>query len=131
MSKEEYSWSKNADDEIWTNGIFDSIEECIKDAVESGVKPGEKIAVGICERYTPHVDVGTLLDRAAEDAYEECGEVAEDWPEFISRTGYKDEDKLQEEMNKVFIKWLKETGQYPSFYHILPLAEPVIIPEEG
>ena len=65
----------------------------------------------------------------SEDAYEEVGEVAEGWPEFENRKGYKDADKLQEKIDKAFHEWLEETGQVPGFYHIEPLADLVIIPE--
>jgi hypothetical protein len=127
--KGKYSWSESPSDEIWMHDRFDTIEDCIKDAVENyEKKPGDQIAVGICEDYVPHVDVGTLLDRANEDAYEECGEVAEGWPAFLRRKGYVDEDKLQEMMDKVFNEWLEETHQVPGFYHINPLADMVTIP---
>ncbi len=129
MSKR-YSWSDNQTDEIWQHGRFDSVEACIKDAVAEGKKPGYMIAIGICEDYVPSLDVGVLLDRVSEDAYEECGEVAEGWPEFIAREGYKDSDKLQEAVNKVFMEWLRETNQVPNFYHIYPLDYMVKIPED-
>jgi predicted urease superfamily metal-dependent hydrolase len=126
--KGKYSWSENQLDEIWEHDRFDSIEECIKDAVDNyEKKPGDQIAIGICEDYIPHVDVCALLDRANEDAYEECGEVAEDWPAFIRREGYADEEKLQKKMDKVFNEWLEETNQIPGFYHIKPLADMVTI----
>jgi hypothetical protein len=122
-----YTWTENQDDEIWYNDRFDSIEECIKDAIGQGKKPGDKIAVGICEDYVPHVDVDTLLDRANEEAYEECGDVVGDWPEFIALKGYAYADKLQEKMDKAFNEWLEETHQVPHFYHIYPLSDMVEI----
>lgn len=129
MSKE-YTWSDNQTDEIWYNDRFDSVEDCIKDAIKQGRGLGEQIAIGICEDYVPHVSVSTLLDQASEDAYEECGEVAEGWPGF-GKNGYRDVEKLQEKINKVFNEWLKETDQVPTFYHICPLADLVTIAEES
>jgi hypothetical protein len=127
--REKYTWNENWSDEIWNHDRFDTIEECVKDAVENyGKKPGDKIVIGICEDYEPHVDVGTILDRASEDAYETCGEVAEGWPTFIRLKGYADEDKLQEKMDKAFREWLEETNQMPGFYHILPLDGQFVIP---
>ena len=128
MNKE-YSWTENQTDDIWYHGKFASVEECIKDAIGCGKKPGEKIVIGICEDYVPHLSADALLEQVSEDAYEEVGEVAEGWPEFENRKGYKDVDKLQEKIDKAFHEWLEETGQVPSFYHIQPLADPVIIPE--
>lgn len=126
---EKYSWSENQTDEIWMNGIFDSVEECLKDAVNQGKKPGENIAIGICQDYVPHISADTLLDQVSEDAYGEVGEVAEGWPEFENRKGYKDIDKLQEKIDKALGEWLNETNQVPGFYKILPLADPVTIPQ--
>lgn len=125
-----YTWSNKPNDEIWYNDRFDSIEECIKDAVENYErKPGEQIAIGICEDYMPQIDVETMLERAAEDAYEEVGEVAEGWLESEQRKGYVGEEKLQERIDKVFKEWLEETKQVPNFYKIHPLSEMVTIPE--
>ena len=127
MNKE-YSWTENQADDIWYHGKFASVEECIKDAIGCGKKPGEMIVIGLCEDYVPHLNVDNLLDQVSEDAHEEVGEVAEGWPEFVDRKGYEGADKLQEKINKVFHEWLEETGQVPGFYQILPLADPVIIP---
>lgn len=129
MSKE-YSWTEDQTDDIWYHGRFDTIEECIRDAMNSGKKPGERIAIGICEDYIPHLDADTLLDQVSADAYEEVGEVAESWPEFEARKGYRDSDRLQEKIDRAFNEWLEETGQVPSFYHVQPLADLVTIPEQ-
>lgn len=128
MAKE-YAWSDRQDDEVWRGGRFDSIKECIKDAIGSGKVPGEQIAVGICEDYTPSIDVDDILDRVGENAYEEVGEVAEGWPCYERGKGYTDADKLSDKINEVFAEWLKETGQTPGFYKIIPLADMVTIPE--
>ncbi|MCI8783268.1 MAG: hypothetical protein HFG84_07615 [Dorea sp.] len=129
MSKE-YSWTENQTDDIWNHGKFDSVEACINDAISYGKKPGEKIVVGICEDYVPHLSADTLLDQVSENAYEEVGEVAEGWPEFVDRKGYRDADKLQEKIDKAFYEWMEETKQVPGFYCIVPLAESVIIPDK-
>ena len=127
MNKE-YSWTENQTDDIWYHGKFASVEECIKDAISCGKKPGEKIFIGICEDYIPCLNADTLLDQVSEDAYEEVGEAAEGWPEF-DRKGYKYIDKLQKKIDKAFNEWLVETKQVPCFYHIKPLADLVTIPE--
>lgn len=128
MSKE-YSWTENETDDIWYHGRFSSVEECIKDAISCGKKPGEKIVIGICEDYVPHLSADTLLDQVSEDAYEEVGEIAERWPEFEARKGYRYADKLQEKIDKAFNDWLVETKQVPSFYRIQLLADLVMIPD--
>lgn len=126
--KKEYSWTENKTDDIWYHGKFDSVEACIKDAINCGKKSGEKIVIGICEDYVPQLSADNLLDLVSEEAYEEAGEVAKGWPEFEDRKGYKYVEKLQEKIDKAFNEWLVETKQVPDFYRILPLADPVIIP---
>ncbi|WP_289290387.1 hypothetical protein [Sporofaciens musculi] len=126
---EKYSWTENETDDIWYHGKFSSVDECIKDAISCGKKPGEKIVIGLCEDYVPQLSVDALLDQVSEDAYEEVGDIAEGWPELEVRKGYKYADKLQEKIDKAFNEWLLETKQEPSFYHILPLADLAIIPD--
>ena len=123
MSKGKYTWSDNQTDEIWYGERFDTIEECIADARGTGKEIGSKIAIGICEDYIPHVDCDTLLDRLNEDAYEVCGEVAENFPYFERGKGYKDIELLQEKIDKALNEWLEETNQTPTFYHIIPLKD--------
>ncbi|MDE7426043.1 MAG: hypothetical protein K2N51_20490 [Lachnospiraceae bacterium] len=128
-NRRKYTWSDNQTDEIWYNDRFNTIEECVKDAIKQGKHSGEEIAIGVCEDYVPCIDVDTLLDMANEDAYNEVGEVADGWLEYKIHKGYKDADKLQEKINKVFTEWLEETKQVPGFYHVVPLADMIIIPE--
>ena len=46
MSKQ-YTWTDNINDEIWRGATFDSIEECVKDAISAmDLKDGDTIAVG-------------------------------------------------------------------------------------
>lgn len=129
MSKGEYTWETRQDKEIWENSRFDTIEECIKDALGCGIEPGTMIAVGICKDYTPIINVDDVLERVGEDAYEECGEIAEDWPAFESKKGFIGAKELEEKLNKVFMEWLEQTNQVPNFYHILPLADLVEVKE--
>lgn len=121
MGDYKYTWSENLTDEIWENDRFLSIEECIDDAKNQGKPSGTKIAIGICEDYIPHVDVDHMLDKLGEDAYDECGDVAEDFPLFEKCKGYVQADSLQKKIDKVLEDWLRETNQYPEFYHIIPL----------
>ena len=131
MSKEKgkYTWEKEQDAEIWYNGRFDTIEECIKDALKNGIELGTMIAIGLCEDYTPVINVDDVLERVGEDAYEEVGEVAEDWPAFESKKGFVGAGSREEKLNKVFNEWLEETNQVPGFYKIHPLADMVEVTE--
>ena len=97
--KVKYTWETQADREIWEHDVFDTIDECLRDAWQNyEIEPGTKIAIGICEDYVPHIDVDFFLERVGEDAYEEA-------------------------IDKVFQDWLVKTNQVPNFYHILPLAD--------
>jgi hypothetical protein len=127
--KGQYTWENKQDAEIWYNDRFDTIEECIKDARKNGVEPGTMIAIGLCEDYTPVINVDDVLERVGEDAYEEVGEVAEGWPAFKSKEGFIGSGSLEEKLNKVFNEWLEETNQVPGFYKIHPLADMVEVTE--
>lgn len=114
-----FTWTYNENDEIWQHDIFKTEDECILDAKENyGFGYGETIAIGTVVPYTVFADVDTLLERLEEDAYEECGEVAEGW-EISSRKHYdKEMDKLQEEITECINKYLLSIKEMPSFYKI-------------
>lgn len=119
-NKNVYTWTDDPTDEFWHNDRFETIEECIEDAKKQGKPIGSRIAVGTCEDYVPSIDIFDLLEKIVEDAYDECGEIADGFIEF-KYGNHKNEEILQERMNKVLIDWLKETNQYPTFYKIQPL----------
>lgn len=123
MKKETYTWSENPDDEIWYNSLFGTIHDCLLDAKMQGKTKGDKIAIGICKPYEPHVDCDSLLDKLCEDACEQCGEVAEDFLAFDSHNGYEKLELLQEKMDKALLEWLSETEQMPRFYRVTPLPD--------
>lgn len=110
MNKE-YSWTENQTDDIWYHGKFASVEECIKDAIGCGKKPGEKIVIGICEDYVPHLSADALLDQVSEDAYEEVREVAEGWPEFENRKGYKMLINYRKKLTKHSVSGWRKQGR--------------------
>lgn len=120
-----YTWETAPDKAVWSNSRFDTVEECVADALGCGCQHGEKIAIGICEDFEVRVDVDLLLDNVAEQTYEELGEVAEGFPYFESGKGYKGAAELDEKINKVFKEWLEETGQTPGFYKVAPCKDMV------
>lgn len=112
--KKEYTWSDNENDEHWWHDTFDSVEECIADAKENYlIDTGATIAVGTVKPYVVNIDAETYLESLEEDAYEECGDVAEDWIDYESA------DQLSERLTECVNQWLKETGNEPSFYKII------------
>lgn len=117
-----YSWSNNKNDEVWENGRFDSIEECIEDAKKQGYKMGEIIAIGKCVDFETYVDAGDVIEILQEQAYEQCGEVSEGWIDWKA----DNVNVLSERLTKCINDWLKETKQEPCFYTIRDIGELVI-----
>lgn len=120
------SWSENASDELWMKGTFSTLNDIFEDAIDSGIKPGETIAIAEAIPYMPQIDVCDVLEKVEQDAYEECGDAAEQWLEF--KRGYVRSDELQIEMQRVFVEWLQKTNQMPSFYKLEHIRT-VVVPE--
>lgn len=112
---DKYTWSENKEDEVWGHEQFDTREECITDAKENYKMDGlETIAIGIVSPFIPYVDAEDVLEQLEIEAYEHCGEAAEDWIDCK-----KDEiKKLSEILTKCVNDWLVETKQSPNFYGI-------------
>lgn len=116
-----YTWEYSENEEYWTKDVFDSVEDCILDAKENyGIEPGETIAIGKPIHWEPYVNVYTILDQLEENAYEECGEVAENWYayDYKSEEGRKSLDELSDKLTEIVKQWLKDNGTYPTFYKI-------------
>lgn len=128
----EYTWEIDKDTEFWGNSVFSTIKECIEDAYKSGIKPGEKIAIGIAEKWVPNIDAYDVLERLGEYAQEDVGEIGSEWPSFDYRKKeFEHQEKLQEKLDTALSEWLRETDQYPDFYKIYPLAEEITVPRSG
>ena len=115
-----YTWETNEAD-IWRHDIFDSVEDCILDAKENYlIESGTEIVVGEAVPWDPYVSAYLILERLEEDAYDECGEVAEDWYayDYKSEEGRKSLDELSDKITKIVKQWLKNNGTYPDFYKI-------------
>lgn len=117
-----YSWNGDNDSEVWGNGKFYSIEECIENAKEEGYRAGETIYIGRCVDFEACVDAGDVIERLQEEAYEHCGEVSDGWIDWKN----DDVNVLSERLTSCVNEWLKETDQEPSFYHITDIG-PVVI----
>jgi len=118
-----YTWTKSENDELWQNGTFETVEDCIADAKENyEYSAGEDIAVGVVNNFVAKVDAESVLEAIEEQAYEECGEACEGWID------YKNEavDKLQDTLTNCLNEWLKETKQEPEFYGITNIKKVAI-----
>lgn len=116
-----YAWSRNSDDEIWRGGPCDTIKECVEEAYDEGFEMTDTFAIGHIEPYKIDCDFADfLVERLAEDAYDEVGEIAYDWLGSVSKEAY---EKLNEKITDVVKKWLKEIHEEPTFYKVLPCEE--------
>lgn len=114
-----YTWEYNDDTELWYNDLFDTVEDCIADARDNYmVEIGETIAVGEVVPYEPYIMADDVLDKLEEDAYEECGEVAEDWNAYSWKDDKESLDELSNKLTEIVRQWLKDNGTYPYFYKI-------------
>lgn len=114
-----YTWSESTTDVIWQHDLFETEEECIKDAKESYYKrAGEEIAVGTAVPYEVSADVDCVLERLEEDAYDECGEAADDWNISTRKGREKEFDELQEKVTELVNEYLEKIGEKPDFYKI-------------
>ena len=123
-----YTWMKNDNCDIWNRGEFETIEECIEEALDCGYEPGETIYVGECQK----VEVGGIyfddvLERVEETMYDEVGEVSEGW-DISSTTGaYSDRkeiyEKYQNKLDNLVIEYLKEIKEIPYFYKVINVVQ--------
>ena len=130
-----YTWMENDNCDIWNRGEFETIKECIDEALDCGYEPGDTIYVGECQK----VEVGGIyfddvLDRVEETMYEEVGEVSEGW-DIISITGaYSDRkeiyEKYEEKLRQLVLDYLKEIKEEPGFYKVINVG-PVVIGDVG
>ena len=117
----QYAWSRHSDDELWYGGPCDSIRDCVKEASDEGFNPDDNIALGLIEQYEVNYDFAQdIVERLAEDAYDEVGEASGGWLDSIKR---KDLDILNDKITPIIKDWLKELHEEPWFYKVLPFEE--------
>lgn len=113
------SWSYNEGDELWQHDMFLTAEECMADAKENyGRKAGETIAIGTVYPYIVSADVDDILEYIEQDAYETCGEAAENWDISSRKIFDKEMDELQSRVAECVNDYLAVIGEKPSFYKI-------------
>lgn len=114
-----YTWEYNDNVEMWMHDEFDTIEGCIEDAKENyDVEVGDTIAVGEVVPYEVQVWADDILEKLEQQAYEECGEAAEDWNTFSYKKDREKLDELSNQLTEVVKAWLKKYNRIPDFYKI-------------
>ena len=76
--------------------------------------------VGQIERFVPSVSADSVVEQIAENAYDEVGELAED---YLSHVSIKELVVLEEKFNKVLKEWMDETKNNPTFFKITNTEE--------
>lgn len=132
MEQKQYAWYRIGFYEEWSACRFDSIDECIQDAVDYGFKPGTRINIGITHDYDPYIDAYDILEQVEDNAYEECGDASLYWlSNYWKGEGCKKVEKLGKELNNVFKRWLRENNLWPTFYKIVETGKVITITEDG
>lgn len=128
-----YSWDFDKDAEFWNNGTFDTVEECIEDAIQflkTEIEDSDEyptvVYIGENREFVPEVDGLNILEHLEEQASEQCGEISNDWETY----DWKDREKrdkeiseLENELNKVVIDWLTKYKRMPNFYTVENIKE--------
>lgn len=119
--KERYSWSRHSDDDIWYGGPCDTIRECIEEAKAEDYQDTDTFAIGYAKPYEiNYIDGDLIIEFLQQAAYDELGEVAEDWLDYITKEQRED---LNNRLLKVVLEWIKDCNEQPSFFRIEPFDE--------
>jgi hypothetical protein len=119
MSKTgKWTYELNTMSDIWRGGICDSREEAIREGTKEAIHDNiKKFKIGICEDvFNYGIDADEVLERIAEETYDDIGEVAEDYLEDVTR---EHKDELQDKLNEVFYAWQEKHNYRPYFYTIV------------
>lgn len=109
-------WSKRSDDEIWRGGPCDSVRECIEEAEREGYQETDTLALGYAVPYeVNYVNSDMIIEYLQQDAYDEVGDVSDDWLDYIVREQRED---LEDRVLKVVKEWLKDCREEPTFYKV-------------
>lgn len=116
-----YKWGMSDDTEQWNGGDFDTIEECVKEAIIlEHVGIGDVIYVGEVTLYDFSVDAYSVLDCLADDAYDDVGDIANGWPYYGSNETL---DDLSDDLTNCVKNWLIKRNNMPNFYKITNIRE--------
>lgn len=111
-------WMFNfGNEENWCEDeYYDTREEAVKAGDLEAIERNEyAYQVGQIACFEPSIDADSVIDDISSNAYDECGEHGED---YLCRLPKKEVDRLQELLDEVLVKWIKETNNEPTFYKI-------------
>lgn len=130
-------WSNNPTScEYWNSGDwFDTKEEAIQDGIDQYKEMLEgkstelfdnddyydtikdNFNVGKKQPYIPTINTDSIIEDLQQQAYDECGEYAEDFLDWREITKPMEED-LYKNLQRELDAWLKRYGLYPTFFMV-------------
>lgn len=138
-------WSNNPTCcEYWSNcQWFDTKEEAIQDGIDQykqmlegkstelfdndyyydnyyDIVP-DYFDVGKKRPYTPTIDVDDVIERLQVQAYDECGEFAEDFLDWRTMSKGNIEEDLREHLQDELDAWLNRHNLYPTFFTVIDI----------
>jgi hypothetical protein len=120
--KKQYTWEFDKYTEVWKNGNFDSIEECVQDAKDHYGDDWYLIYIGEVVPYSVSVDSTDVLERLEERAFYEVGDAAEGWDAFDPKKT-DETNELSEKLTSIVSEWLEKYGHKPQFDRIENVQE--------
>jgi len=113
-----YTWESSENAELWQHDLFDTVQDCIADAVENyEFNVGDVIYIGNTLDFGVFVDADDVLERLEEEASEFAGEAAESWKPSIDASKEALEE-LSEQLSNVVEEWLSKYSLETNFYQI-------------
>lgn len=135
-------WSNNSTGCEWWDSCsnwFDTKEEAIQDGIDQykqmldgkstdlfdndyyyNIVP-DYFDVGKKRPYIPTIDVDDVIERLQEQAYDECGELAEDFLDWRTMSKGNIEEDLREHLQVELDAWLKRHNLYPTFFTVIDI----------
>lgn len=123
-----YTWSTNANDLVWENGLFDTVEDALADAKDNLGPCYDMWTVYVAEAFEYdfkelNMDLlDSILERVEDNVCEEFGEVSEDWN--ISSTCGKYSDRLEayneanRKLNELIVDYVEKIGETPHYFKV-------------
>lgn len=96
--------------------MFDSPEACADEALMNPeeIAPDGYIFVGVATPCVPRIDAFAMLERLEYDLSDAYGDAAYDYYAFNYSTDKEKVRALEDELNEIVVRWLKENGRYPT-----------------
>lgn len=129
MSKEKWMYQIGESD-VWLNDQYGTKEEAMeacKKEYEYDPKEyeGKTCYVGRVDTYNAFIDADGIIEHIQDDAWSECGEVAEG---FLSDVTKEQTEELQNKLNDVLQEWLTKHNLQPTFGDMVDIEEIPMIP---